>query len=115
MDLKNINLDLKNITLETGPYGLYFQWNENDNKAIKPKRIGVPQKLNIKNINIKLALLLNKLPRNIGIHPIKKELISAGVSRFGPYLKMDNKFTSLKNMDSAITMTLEEAVVMLDQ
>ena len=49
------------------------------------------------------------LPRDLGKHPETGEQVSAGVGRFGPYIKHGSKYTSLKE-DSVLTVTLERAV-----
>ncbi|MDH3632534.1 MAG: DNA topoisomerase I, partial [Gammaproteobacteria bacterium] len=60
------------------------------------------------------ALVLFKLPRELGESP-EGEKISANIGRFGPYIKYDNKFVSLKASegDDPYTVTLERALVLV--
>ena len=52
-----------------------------------------------------------KLPRELGTSP-EGEQISTNIGRFGPYVKYDNKFVSLKvkEGDDPYTITLERAL-----
>ena len=51
---------------------------------------------------------LFQLPRDLGISP-DGESISANIGRFGPYVKYDGKFASIKD-DDPYTITLERAL-----
>ena len=48
------------------------------------------------------ALKFLTLPRIVGTHPETKKDIIASVGPYGPYLKHDNKFLSLKEDDVTI-------------
>jgi DNA topoisomerase I len=48
----------------------------------------------IENITLEEALELFKLPRDLGEYENKKVVVSIG--RFGPYIRHDNKFVSLR-------------------
>ena len=58
------------------------------------------------------AIALGKLPREVGIHPETKEKISAGIGRFGPYLKHGKEFISLKS-DDVLEVGLNRAVTLI--
>ena len=45
------------------------------------------------------SIKLLSLPRKIGNHPETKKVITASIGPYGPYLKHDNKFVSLKEDD----------------
>ena len=60
-----------------------------------------------------MALGVGALPRVVGAHPETKEDIIAGVGRYGPYLKYQNKFTSIKGDDDPLTIKLDRAVEVL--
>ena len=49
------------------------------------------------------ALNFLTLPRIVGTHPETKKDVIASVGPYGPYLKHDNKFLSLKEDDVTIT------------
>ena len=62
-------------------------------------------------ITLEEALELFKLPRELGVSP-EGEQISANIGRFGPYIKYDSKYVSLKTNegDDPFTVTLERAL-----
>ena len=53
------------------------------------------------------------LPREIGRHPETGETITAGIGRFGPYIKHGATFKSLGADDDVLTIGLNRAVVLL--
>mgnify|MGYP005811480199 CR=1 FL=1 len=65
----------------------------------------------IENISLDEALELFKLPRDVGFFEDKK--IVAGVGKFGPYIRHDNKFVSLPKGSDPISITEEEAVQLI--
>ena len=52
------------------------------------------------------------LPRIVGIHPETKKDIIASIGPYGPYLKHDNKFLSLKE-DDVTTVGINRAVELI--
>lgn len=81
--------------------------------AAKPKRQGVPKDVPLDEVNLAIALKLLSLPRDIGLHPETKTMIQAGIGRFGPYLKHDGRFKSLKKDDDVLTIGMNRAVELL--
>jgi len=100
------------VTLRKGPYGFYLQWGEAKGKD-KPKRVSLPKGADPENFDLDQALSLGALPKNLGKHPDTSEEIIAGVGRFGPYLKHQGKFTSLPKSYDVLTVSLDEAVTVL--
>ncbi len=76
----------------------------------KPKRQGLPAGVNIEDVTLESALDLLSLPRDVGIHPETKEMIQAGIGRFGPFLKHEGKFTSLPKDDDVMHVGMNRAV-----
>src|SRR6202790_5045706 len=64
-------------------------------------------------MELELALKLLSLPREIGKHPETGEPITAGIGRFGPYLKHGAAFASLGADDDVLTIGLNRAVTVL--
>ena len=86
----------KDIFLKIGRYGRYLEMQtEND----KPKRVSIPKNISNDDINLEKSLKFIQLPRVIGIFPETKEEILASIGPYGPYLKHDKKFISLKEDD----------------
>ncbi len=79
----------------------------------KPKRQGIPKDVAIDDVDLKVALRLLALPRDIGLHPETKTMIKAGIGRFGPYLVHDGRFKSLKKDDDVLTIGMNRAVELL--
>jgi len=103
----------ESITLRKGPYGPYYQWGEAVGK-IKPKRVPVPRGMNASDITMDQLMVLKSLPRVIGINPDTQEEISGSIGKFGPYLKYQGKFVSLKSVEQLLSITLIEAIGVLE-
>ena len=67
----------------------------------------------IETLTLEEALDLFKLPRTLGEHEGKK--VTAAIGRFGPYVRFDGKFVSLKadDGDDPYTVTLERALELI--
>ena len=122
------------VTLRHGPYGYYVQLgdcngNGNGNghaepkkrgkgKAAqtakeKPKRASLPRGLSPADVTLDRAVGLLSLPRTVGTHPESGEPITAGLGRFGPYLKHGDTYKSLRGDDDVLTIGLNRAVSLL--
>jgi DNA topoisomerase-1 len=101
------------VSLRKGPFGHYVQLGEAGEDGKKPKRVSLPRDMMPDRVDLELALGLLSLPRDIGPHPEGGKMISAGIGRFGPYVKHDGKFKSLKKDDDILSIGLNRAVVLL--
>jgi DNA topoisomerase-1 len=81
--------------------------------APKPKRVSLPKSMPPAEIDLETALKLLALPRDVGPHPETGEMISAGIGRFGPYLKLGSTYKSLAADDDVLSIGLNRAVVLL--
>ncbi len=99
------------VTLRRGPYGPYVQLGEAEGKQ-KPKRASLPRGTDAAAVDLTQALGLLSLPRDIGLHPETGEMIQAGLGRFGPYIKHEGTYVSLKD-DDVLTVGLNRAVSLL--
>jgi DNA topoisomerase-1 len=79
----------------------------------KPKRVSLPKGLDPNLIDLTTALKILGLPREVGPHPETKEMILAGLGRFGPYLKMGPRYKSLTPDDDVLHVGLNRAVALL--
>ncbi|MBV8120389.1 MAG: type I DNA topoisomerase [Alphaproteobacteria bacterium] len=100
------------VTLKKGPFGHYVQLGAESGEA-KPKRVALPRSLKPADVNLDTALRLLALPRELGRHPETGEMISAGIGRFGPYIKHGSTFRSLSVEDDVLTIGANRAVVLL--
>lgn len=98
-----------NVFIKKGPYGIYLQLGDEK----KPKRTSIPKQVSAKDINLQKALAFLSLPRLIGQHPESGQDISAGIGRYGPYLKYDINFISLPADETVINLGLNHAVVLI--
>ena len=109
------NQDNLPITLRVGPYGPYVQLGETpkkeDKKAPKPKRASIPKNIDYESITLETALSMLALPREIGLHPVSGKMITANNGRFGPYVKHENTFASVKDdNEDILTIGINRAV-----
>lgn len=126
------------VVLKKGPYGLYVQLGEDAPaapkekakpkskakgktkekaepkvKAAKPKRASLPKGRTAEDMDLASALTLLSLPRTVGVHPETGLEIVANNGRFGPYLKHDDKFVSIKADDDVYTIGINRAVTLI--
>jgi DNA topoisomerase I len=98
----------KPILVKIGRFGPMAQIGEATDEE-KPRFAGLLKGQSIDTITFEEVLELFKLPRAIGIFEDKE--ITAGVGRFGPYLKHDSKFYSLRpKEDDPISIQLDRAI-----
>lgn len=100
----------KPISVRMGRYGPFVQIGTREDED-KPKFAGLLPGQKMDSITLEEALELFKLPRDLGVSP-EGEAISANIGRFGPYIKYDSSFVSLKvkEGDDPFTVTLERAL-----
>ncbi|MDH3450123.1 MAG: DNA topoisomerase I, partial [Gammaproteobacteria bacterium] len=100
----------KPISVRMGRYGPFVQIGTREDEE-KPRFAGLRPGQKMDSITLEEALELFKLPRELGVSPEGEE-ISANIGRFGPYIKYDSKFVSLKvkEGDDPYTITLERAL-----
>ena len=99
------------VIIKKGPYGIYLQLGEEK----KPKRTSIPKLVEASTINLDKALSFLSLPRLIGKHPETGQDISAGIGRYGPYLKYDINFISIPADETVINIGLNHAVVLIGE
>ncbi len=114
----------KMVTLRKGPYGFYVQLGEEEEipaepvaegkkpkkpKKIKPKRSSLTKAMDPATVDLEMALGLLSLPRDVGIDPESGNMITAAIGRFGPYIKLDATYVSLKGDDDVLTIGLNRA------
>ncbi|MEQ8229731.1 MAG: type I DNA topoisomerase [Rhodospirillales bacterium] len=101
------------VTVRKGPYGAYVQLGDAEEDGPKPKRASLPKGMSPATIDLETALGLLSLPRDVGIHPETGDMITAGLGRFGPFIKLGGTYVSLKGDDDVLTIGLNRAVSLL--
>jgi DNA topoisomerase-1 len=104
----------KPVSVRIGRFGPIVQLGENDPESkVKPQFASLLKGQLIETITLEEALSLFKLPRTIGNYEDKEVVI--GVGRFGPYVRHNSKFYSLKKDDNPLTIELNRAVELIEE
>ncbi len=104
------------VYVRIGRYGPMAQIGDKseDEDAPSPKYASLRKGQHIETITLEEALDLFKLPRKLGKYEDKE--IVAGIGRFGPYIRHNNKFVSLKKgEDEPETVTRDRAIELINQ
>jgi DNA topoisomerase I len=103
------------VVVKAGRFGPYIQLGEQKDYAEgdKPKRAGIPKNISPGDIELDLALKLLSLPREIGKHPETGEPITAGLGRFGPFVRHEKTYASLEAGDEVFDIGLNRAVTLI--
>jgi DNA topoisomerase I len=101
------------VTVKMGRYGPVVQVGEGTEDK-KPRYANLLKNQLIETITLDEALGLFRLPRSLGIHEGNE--IVAGIGRFGPFVRYNSKFYSLKKgVDDPYTVTLDRAVELINE
>jgi DNA topoisomerase-1 len=101
----------KPVIVKVGRYGPLVQLGETSDSE-KPRFAGLLKGQLIETITLREALDLFRLPRKVGIFEGKE--ISAAIGRFGPYLKHQSQFYSLRpEQDNPMTINEERAIQLI--
>ncbi len=101
-----------------GQYGPYVQLGmPEEGSKEKPRRASLAKGVTPAQVTLEMAVGLLALPRVLGNHPETKQVIKAGLGRFGPFVVHakggtagKDDFRSLKGDDDPLTVTLERAL-----
>ena len=105
----------KPVFVKIGRFGPVAQIGESnaekDNE--KPQFATLLKGQSIETITLEEALKLFELPRTVGEYEGK--VVVAAIGRFGPFIRHDGKFVSIPKDKSPISITLEEAIELIQQ
>src|ERR1700760_2199760 len=103
------------VVVKAGRFGPYIQLGEQKDYAEgeKPKRAGIPKNTSPGDMELEMALKLLSLPREIGKHPETGEPITAGLGRFGPFVRHEKTYASLEAGDEVFDIGLNRAVTLI--
>ncbi len=93
-------------------YGPIIQIGTYDDEE-KPQFANLLKGQNIDTITLQEALNLFTLPKDLGEYEGKNVVV--GIGRFGPYVRHNNKFVSLKKTDNPLEITLERAIELINE
>ena len=97
----------RNLYAKIGRYGTLVQLGDTSNDE-KPKFASMKKGQSIETITLEEALSLFELPRTVGQFEDHDVIVSIG--KFGPYVRLDNKFYSLSKNDDPYEVTLERCI-----
>ncbi len=106
----------KVILVRIGRYGPMAQLGEisEDKEQEAPKFASLRPGQHLETITLEEAIDLFKLPRDLGTYEDKKVVVAIG--RFGPYVRHDGKFASLKKgVDDPMTIELSRAIELIEE
>ena len=103
----------KPVIARIGRYGPMVQIGSVEDEE-KPKFASLLKEQSIETISFEEALELFKLPREVGEYEGKK--VTAAIGRFGPYIRWNNLFVSLKKDegDEPLTVELDRAIELIE-
>lgn len=102
----------KNLYVRIGRFGPMAQLGEGNDENNKPKFASLRKDQRIDTITFDQAQDLFKLPRTVGEFEGKEMVVAVG--RFGPYVRHNSIFVSLKKEDDPMTITAERAVELIE-
>ena len=102
----------QNVWVKIGKFGPMVQIGDSDSGE-KPRFAALQREQRLETISLEEALELFILPRNLGKYEDRE--VVAGIGRFGPYIRHDNKFISLgKSQDNPYTIELDRAIELIE-
>lgn len=107
---KELGIDPKSgkpVIARLGRYGAMIQIGQAEDDE-KPKFAPMPAGKQIGDVTLEQALEMFKLPRTLGKTPEGEE-VTTNIGPFGPYVKFDKTFVSIKK-DDPFTITLKQAL-----
>ncbi len=102
----------KRVSVRMARYGPVAVLSTPDDENDTPHYAALRKNQKLENISFEEALHLFELPRVVGEYE-DREVIAA-IGRFGPYVKHDNKFYSIKNQFDPHDIDIDEAIDVIE-
>ena len=96
-----------------GPIAQIGQANPKDENAPKPRFASLMKSQSIETITLEEVLKLFELPRTIGEYEGKE--MTAGIGRFGPFVRHNNLFISIPKTLNPLSITSSEAIQLIEE
>ncbi len=105
----------KLVSAKIGRFGPIVQLGEIiEGSEEKPQFASLLKGQSIETISLQEAMKLFELPRDLGDFEDKK--VTVGIGRFGPYIRHDAVFVSLKKeVDDPLNVTIERAIELIEE
>ncbi len=104
----------KPVYVNVGKYGPYVQLGDAGGPT-KPRWTGLPKGMSPSEVTLELALRLLSLPRVLGHDPATGQEISAGLGRYGPFVRRAKDYRNLESLEQAFDVSLDDALQLLSQ
>jgi DNA topoisomerase-1 len=101
----------KNLYVRIGRFGPMAQLGEGNDENNKPKFASLRKDQRLETITFEEAQDLFKLPRTVGEFEDKEMVVAIG--RFGPYVRHNGIFVSLKKEDDPMTITADRTIELI--
>jgi DNA topoisomerase-1 len=88
----------KPIVVRFGRFGPMLQRGETKDEDEKPEFAPMPDGITMENVTLEQALPMFELPRTVGKTEDGKDIL-ADIGRFGPYVKVDKMYVSIKDLN----------------
>ncbi len=102
------------VVVRFGRYGPVLQLGDSEDEEQKLRFAPLPTGVRMEDITLEQALPMFQLPREVG-KTEQGETIITDIGRFGPYLKVGNKFTSIKGKDPFAVTEAEARQILAEQ
>ncbi len=100
------------IFLKSGRFGPYLEMAVDGED--KPKRSSLPKGWAAGDVTLDKALQLLALPRDVGPHPDDGDMITAGLGRYGPFVKHKSTYANVSSIEEVFEVGLNRAVAMIE-
>ena len=101
----------EDVIVKAGRFGPYVQLGNGD----APRRTSIPKGRDPRAVDLDYAVKLLSLPRDIGPHPEDGAMITAGLGRYGPFVKHDKTYANLESVEDAFDVGINRAVDLIAQ
>jgi DNA topoisomerase I len=98
----------KQVSVRMARFGPVAALSDPKDENDKPIYAGLRKTQKLENITFEEAMQLFKLPRVVGLYNDRE--VVAAIGRFGPYVKYDGKFYSIKNQYDPHDIKIDEAI-----
>lgn len=98
----------RKVIARIGRFGPMIQIGDEKADGLKPQFASLQGNQSISNITLEEALKLFDLPRILGEH--NGEVVKVNIGRFGPYVQVGKRFSSIPKDEDPLSMDLDRAV-----
>ena len=102
----------KQVSVRMARFGPVAALSNPKDEDDKPIYAGLRKTQKLENITFEEALHLFKLPRVVGLY--NNQEVVAAIGRFGPYVRYDGKFYSIKDQYDPHEIEIDEAIVAIE-